>query len=103
MIEGEPCASCAVIAENQKRIEAERERAKRADLDRWKWEDTKNAAGCAGNGCLWIVGIAGLLVMVGPWLLAVFPLVALVAICAFVAAIIFALIFRQQPRQEDSP
>ena len=95
MSKGEPCASCVVIAENLRRIEAERQRAKQADLDRWKWEDTKNAAGCAGNGCLWIVGIAGLLVMVGPWLLAVFPLVAVVAICAFVAAIIFALIFRQ--------
>lgn len=95
MVEGEPCASCAVIAENQKRIEAERERAKRADLDRWKWEDTKNAAGCAGNGCLWTVAIAGLLIMVGPWLLAVFPLVALVAICAFVVALIFAFFFKR--------
>lgn len=95
MVEGEPCASCAVIAENQKRIEAERERARQANRDRWKWEDTKNAAGCAGNGCLWTVGIVGLLVMVGPWLLAVFPLVALVAICAFVVALIFAFFFKR--------
>lgn len=95
MTEGVPCASCAVIAENQKRIEAEKKRAEQTEKDRWKLEDTKDAAGCLGNGCLWAVGIAGLLIMVGPWLLGVFPLVALVAICALVVAFIFALVFKR--------
>lgn len=95
MTKGEPCASCAVIAGNLRRIAAEKERADEAERNRWKLEDTKDAAGCIGNGCLWLVAIGSLLVMVGPWLLAVFPLVALVAICAFVVAIIFALFFKR--------
>lgn len=93
--EGEPCASCAVIAKNQQRIEAEKKRAEQTERDRWKLQDTKDAASCAGNGCLWTLGIIGLLVMVGPWLLTVFPFVALVAICAFVVAIIFAFFFKR--------
>lgn len=95
MTKGEPCASCAVIAENQKRIAAEKERAEQAERNRWKLEDTKDAAGCMGNGCLWLFAIGGLLMMVGPWLLSVFPLVAVVAICAFVVAFIFALFFKR--------
>jgi len=83
------------MAENQKRIEAEKKRAEQTERDRWKLQDTKDAASCAGNGCLWSFGIIGLLVMVGPWLLTVFPFVALVAICAFVVAIIFAIFFKR--------